>query len=257
MQNVSPELIISMTSVFAERSRLVRCRSQNAQLCHTVHSQKTSAEHIGSRFLCRVCFTSCCSKNKGFLSELPNLFELEMLPFLKFQIVVSKRRIRYFPKRLTRTLLVNSDQFRQTNSMIVSVRMKPITDKSRVEINRFKKSVRTFGGMLEMKVRIDLREKGNVEEYYDGDVKVRKSEEERKLYILRATNGARVTIPKARLVSWLTVSLTANFELVAWAVHRRSIGSCSLHIDRKGEAIQYGEEGACLLPLLSDDLMNG
>ncbi|CAI2310854.1 unnamed protein product [Caenorhabditis sp. 36 PRJEB53466] len=135
----------------------------------------------------------------------------------------------------------------------IAVRLAPFTPKRQENITLFKESVRTFGGLLEMKVTIELNSRQNVNQFYDDDVTVNKSDDDRKYYFLTATNGALVSIPTNRLIHMLSANFTANFNLYAWAVHRKSVGNVSLHIGANGEAYQHYTDGTIRhLPISSD-----
>uniref|UniRef100_A0A8R1HXC7 Uncharacterized protein n=1 Tax=Caenorhabditis japonica TaxID=281687 RepID=A0A8R1HXC7_CAEJA len=136
----------------------------------------------------------------------------------------------------------------------VAVRRKPTTPLTETKINTFKNSIRTFGGLIEMKVKIRLTERGSVQHFYDDDQTFTKTESERKIFFLTSTNGLLVTIPNERIIELLDENLMAKFDLVAWAVHRKAVGNVCLHIGKDGEAWQKFVDGKLReLPTLSNN----
>uniref|UniRef100_A0A1I7UM12 DCAF15_WD40 domain-containing protein n=1 Tax=Caenorhabditis tropicalis TaxID=1561998 RepID=A0A1I7UM12_9PELO len=119
----------------------------------------------------------------------------------------------------------------------IAVRMKPVTPEDQLKIDNFKKSVRCFGGLVEMKVKIELTKQDQVRKYYNDDELV-KSENDRQFLFLRATNGVYVSIPFSRLIRLMNSDMTADFDLIAWVSHRKAVGNVSLHIGNNGEAWQ-------------------
>lgn len=137
------------------------------------------------------------------------------------------------------------------------MKKKPDTPDSLLKIDCFKNSVRCFGGVLEMKVKIALSKPELVVEQYHDNTEMNSDHH---FYYLKATNGVLVTIPKERLLNHLNSKLSADFDLIAWVVHRKPIGNVSLHIGKGGEAYQQFTNGDIreLPPLSSNQyFMNG
>ncbi|CAA95803.3 SH2 domain-containing protein [Caenorhabditis elegans] len=122
----------------------------------------------------------------------------------------------------------------------IAVKKKPDTPDSLLKIDCFKNSVRCFGGVLEMKVKIALSKPELVVEQYHDNTEMNSDHH---FYYLKATNGVLVTIPKERLLNHLNSKLSADFDLIAWVVHRKPIGNVSLHIGKGGEAYQQFTNG--------------
>lgn len=126
----------------------------------------------------------------------------------------------------------------------IAVKMKPITEVSQKKIDHFRHNVRCFGGLIEMKVKIQLTKRNNVEIYNNEDESIRHDDADRRFYLLRAMNGVRVSIPIDRLISLLDRDFTAKFDLVAWVSHRKPVGNVTLHIGKCGEAFQKYPDGS-------------
>lgn len=133
----------------------------------------------------------------------------------------------------------------------IAVRLKPHDEGFQPKIDRFQSKIRCFGNLVEMKVTIPLTQKRSIEIFHlEGDQYVH--EQDKSYYFLHATNGVRVSIPSDRLVSYLKTDFTADFDLIAWASHRKAVGTVTLHIGRSGEAFQRYKDGRILeLPPLS------
>lgn len=130
----------------------------------------------------------------------------------------------------------------------IAVNMKEVTPEAQVKIDRFKSCVRCFGGLVEMRVRIKLTEGNKVFFHYEDDEQI-KSDDDRRFYYLKATNGVLVTIPCQRLVRDLNRDLSADFDLLAWVTHRKAVGNVSLHIGKTGEAYQKMKADGMLVEL--------
>lgn len=140
----------------------------------------------------------------------------------------------------------------------IAVRMKPFEPSFNEKIDRFQSQVRTFGNLVEMKVTIELTQPQRIEifNYQSNESSL---EKDKSFYFLHATNGVRVSIPSERLVPFVNSDYRCEFDLVAWATHRKPVGTVSLHIGRSGEAYRKYKNGKMEeLPPLSDTeyLMN-
>ncbi|CAL2030348.1 unnamed protein product [Caenorhabditis brenneri] len=124
----------------------------------------------------------------------------------------------------------------------IAVRMKEVTPESQEKITFFQQSVRCYGGLVEMCVKIKLTQGGKVFFHYEDDDQIR-SDEDRRFYYLKATNGVLVTIPCQRIITLLNKDLSADFDLVAWVTHRRAVGNVSLHIGKIGKAYREFKDG--------------
>lgn len=124
----------------------------------------------------------------------------------------------------------------------IAVAMNEVTPEAEEKINFFQQSVRCYGGLVEMCVKIKLTEGGKVFFHYEDDDQIR-SDEDRRFYYLKATNGVLVTIPCQRIIELLNTDLSADFDLIAWVTHRKAVGNVSLHIGKIGKAYQEFKDG--------------